>query len=77
MDQKIFTMELSVEATSLYLLMIALQGANTPLTRESCLQFWSSTPEGLETALSELSQRGVVRPGPQDDWQITPSDQWS
>lgn len=76
MDQKIFTMGLSVEATSLYLLMVSLSDAGTPLTLDSCSQFWNSSPEDLENAWAELDRRGIISKASLDNWFIQPSNQW-
>lgn len=77
MDQKIFTMGLSVEATSLYLLMVSLSDAGTPLTLDSCSQFWNSSPEDLENAWAELDERGIISKASLDNWFIQPSSQWN
>jgi len=77
MDQKIFTMGLSVEATSLYLLMVSLSDAGTPLTVESCGQFWNSSTEDLKTAMAELAQRGVISEASMENWFIQPSAKWN
>lgn len=77
MDQKIFTMGLSVEATSLYLLMVSLSDAGTPLTLDSCSQFWNSSPEDLENAWAELDKRGIISKASLDNWFIQPSSQWN
>lgn len=77
MDQKIFTMGLSVEATSLYLLMVSLSDAGTPLTLDTCKQFWNSSPGDLENALAELDKRGIIGKTIDGNWHIQPSSQWS
>lgn len=77
MDQKIFTMGLSVEATSLYLLMVSLSDAGTPLTLDSCNQFWNSSPEDLENAWAELDQRGIIGKTIGENWHIQPSSNWN
>lgn len=76
MDQKIFTMGLTVEATSLYLLMVSLSDAGTPLTKDNCQQFWNSSPQDLEAALAELERRGITGRGPGGAWFIQPSGDW-
>jgi hypothetical protein len=77
MDQKIFTMGLSVEATSLYLLMVSLSDAGTPLTLETCSQFWNSSPQDLDSALAELDQRGIIGKTIGENWHIQPSTSWT
>lgn len=76
MDQKIFTMGLSVEATSLYLLMVSLSDAGTSLTPLTCSQFWNSSPQDMENAFVELDKRGVIEKASSDNWHIQPSSQW-
>jgi hypothetical protein len=77
MDQKIFTMGLSVEATSLYLLMVSLSDAGTPLTPETCSQFWNSSPGDMENAFAELDKRDIIGKSIDENWHIQPSAKWS
>ncbi len=77
MDQKIFTMGLSVEATSLYLLMVSLSDAGTPLSLESCRHFWNSSLEDLEAAMAELAHRGIIDKTSLENWFIQPASHWA
>ena len=60
MDQKIFSLNLSVEATSAYILICTLAESGTPVTIESAGSFWNDTPGALARALKELSQHHII-----------------
>jgi hypothetical protein len=60
MDQKIFSMDLSVEATSAYILICTLVEGGAPVTIESAGSFWNGTPETLSQALAELSRHRII-----------------
>ena len=60
MDQKIFTLNLSVEATSAYILICTLAESGAPVTIESAGSFWNDTPEALTRALEELNRHRVI-----------------
>ena len=76
MDRRIFEMELSVEATSLYLLLASLSEAGTSLGREVALPIWNAPVEKLDEAARELIQRGVVSPDPGGGWRLEPQANW-
>jgi hypothetical protein len=60
MDRKIFEMNLSVEATSAYILICTLAESGTPVTIESAASFWNDSHEALTRALEELDRRRVI-----------------
>ena len=60
MDQKIFRMNLSVEATSAYILICTLAESGAPITVESTGPFWNDSPEALARAFKELSLHRIV-----------------
>lgn len=60
MERKIFSMNLSVEATSAYILICTLAESGAPVTIESAGSFWNDSPEALTTALHELSRHRVI-----------------
>ena len=60
MERKIFNMNLSVEATSAYILICTLAESGAPVTIESAGAFWNDSPEALTTALQELSRHRVI-----------------
>lgn len=76
MDRKIFEMSLSVEATSLYLLLVPLAEGGVPLNRDSALQFWNSSDDKLDDAIEELLARAVIQEGSTGDWLLLPPSSW-
>lgn len=60
MDRKIFNLNLSVEATSAYILICNLAESGTPITIESAGTFWNDTPEALASALEELKRHCII-----------------
>lgn len=76
MEQRIFEMGLSVSATSLYLLLVALSDGGAPLNRASALNFWNSTPGELDQAFAELVVRRVTGADPDASWFIRPTAEW-
>lgn len=60
MNQKIFSMNLSVEATSAYILICTLAESGAPITIESAGSFWNGSPEALDRALEELRLHHIV-----------------
>ena len=81
MDRKIFALDLTVEATSAYILICGLVESSAPATVESLGAFWNAPREALSSALQELKGRGIIReilderlmrrylPNPPDSWQ--------
>jgi hypothetical protein len=80
MDQKIFSLNLSVEATSAYILICSLAESGAPVTIESAGVFWNDTPEALARALEELNRHGILREELDSNqvrqYYITPPDLW-
>ena len=69
MDRAIFDLKISVEATSLYILLCALMDAGEDPTLENASSKWTGTQESLEQAARELIERGVIAglvPTPKD-----------
>ena len=60
MDRQIFNMQLSIEATSAYIVVASLTGENLRPTLEYIQARWTSTPEALEAALNELMGRHIL-----------------
>ena len=60
MNQKIFTMNLSIEATSAYILICTLAESGAPVTIESARTYWNDSPEALNTAFKELIRHRVI-----------------
>lgn len=76
MDQRIFEQGLSVVATSIYLLMVALSDRGAPLTREQMLSVWNGEDAELDQGLAELSERGIVVSAPDSSWLVNPATDW-
>ena len=60
MDRKIFTLNLSVEATSAYILVCSFVEGGAPATVESLAPFWNGPRQELPSALTELRSRGII-----------------
>jgi hypothetical protein len=81
MDRKIFALNLTVEATSAYILICSLAEGGAPVTVESLGAFWNAPWEALPPALEELKSRGIIHevsderlmrrylPNPPEFWQ--------
>lgn len=76
MDRKIFEMSLSVEATSLYLLLVPLAEGGVPLNRDSAMRFWNSQEDKLDDAIDELLARCVIQNTVAGDWLLLPPSSW-
>jgi hypothetical protein len=60
MDRKIFTLNLSVEATSAYILVCSFVEGGAPATVDSLGPFWNGPRQELPSALTELRSRGII-----------------
>ena len=60
MDRAIFDIKISIEATSLYILLCALMDAGEAPTLENALPKWTGSGEVLLTAATELIERCVI-----------------
>ncbi len=60
MEREIFNLELSVEATSAYIMLCSLQEKGKILTDDAITPYWQGSPEQFETAIDELKKRGVI-----------------
>lgn len=60
MDRAIFNLNASVEATSLYILLCAVEDQGAPLTLKEARTKWNGTAESLMAAAEELIRRGVM-----------------
>lgn len=60
MDRAIFDLKISVEATSLYILLCALMDAGEHPTLENASSKWTGTEEALREAARELIERCIV-----------------
>ena len=84
MDRRIFTLDLTVEGTSAYILICGLAERGAPVTVESLGAFWNAPREALSSALEELKGRRIIQeilderlmrrylPNPPDFWRPFP-----
>jgi hypothetical protein len=80
MDRAIFDLNVSVEATSLYILLCALMDGGQAPTLENAIPKWTGTEESILTAARELIGRCIIsgavpiprdmhlHPAPRDKW---------
>lgn len=80
MDRKIFNLELSVEATSAYIVVTSILSENARPDLESIRNRWIKSDEELDQALGELVGRQVlqVQSSPQGEtlYYPKPSSLW-
>jgi hypothetical protein len=80
MDRAIFSLELSLEATSIYILICSLQDEGHAPTLQRIRSLWNGTEENLRSALRELMERRVLESARElvDDIPVTlnPRDKW-
>ena len=60
MEREIFNLQLSIEATSAYILMCSLQEKGKILTIKTISPYWQGTDEELKAAISELKEYNVI-----------------
>lgn len=60
MNQKIFTMNLSVEAVSLYLLCCAIADTGVVITRTALEQKWNGSIAALDREMAALEKRHII-----------------
>jgi hypothetical protein len=81
MDQEIFKLGLSVEATSLYILLCSVMDQGLEPTLENLRPRWAGGEEKLQKAVDELLRAGVIQgPAPrteQDHLHPNPRDRWT
>ena len=79
MSQKIFSMDLSVEAVSLYLLCCAVADAGSGITKETLAEKWNSSRAALERELRRLEEKNILgRDGTENNatYQILDAKKW-
>ncbi|UQZ89367.1 hypothetical protein C4J81_09220 [Deltaproteobacteria bacterium Smac51] len=81
MDTQIFNQELSVMATSAYIMIAALMGDGVKPEMSALRARWNAEPEALDEALDELKSRNIVErhPGPKDGepiYIVNPASMW-
>lgn len=76
MDQRIFNQGLSVEATSLYLLLSSLSDQGVALVLERVEPIWNAEPETLGESFKELASRGIASQDQAGTWRLNPASEW-
>ncbi len=76
MEQRIFDLKLSVEGTSLYLLMVGLSDSGASLNRDTVLKVWNAPLAQLDQAFTELVARRVAGSDAGGAWFLRPASDW-
>ncbi len=76
MEQRIFDLKLSVEGTSLYLLLVGLSDSGASLNRETALKVWNAPVEQLDQAFTELVARSIAGSDAGGAWFLRPASEW-
>jgi ABC-type cobalamin/Fe3+-siderophores transport system ATPase subunit len=74
--KKIFSLGLSVEATSAYLIVEDLLSLGSKAYTHIIVERWSSTDEALESALTELEMHGVIQRQTPEFLDVLPEETW-
>ncbi len=61
MSQKIFSLNLSTETISVYLMCCGLTDAGSTLSTANMLEIWNSSEAGLQDGLSALEERKILK----------------
>ena len=82
MDTQIFNQELSVMATSAYIVIASLMGDGVKADLPAVSARWNAAPADLESALAELQARNIIErhPGPHGEAPIyiaNPASLWT
>jgi hypothetical protein len=80
MDRNIFNLRVSLEATSVYILICSLLDQGHSPTLQLIRSLWNGTEDALRKALLELMERQVLSPArdfPEDyPLAVYPGDKW-
>jgi hypothetical protein len=79
MEQLIFDQNLSVEATSAYIVLDSLRDAPLGPSIDQALNIWTGTPDTLDQALRELALRRIIElpPDSGDPIKLRPPEKWA
>jgi hypothetical protein len=61
MSQKIFSLDLSTETISVYLMCCGLTDAGSTLSTANMLEIWNGSETALQEGLSTLEERHIVK----------------
>jgi hypothetical protein len=76
MGQQIFDLKLSVEGTSLYLLITGLFDAGVKVNREVAVKVWNAPEEQIDQVFVELVARGVAGVDANGNWYLRSATDW-
>lgn len=80
MDTKIFNLNLSVTATSAYILIAALMADGAQATQEAITARWNASADELESSLAELKAHNIIERGGANGggpvYIVNPSSKW-
>ncbi len=80
MDRKIFKLDLPVEVTSAYILVVSIMELNVRPTLEEIRGRWTKSESDLDEALRELIRRRILKVSAAPDntpvYFANPSDLW-
>jgi hypothetical protein len=80
MDQKIFSLGLSVECVSLYLLCCGIDAAGLPISDNTVKERWNSSAEDLQLSLQTLLARNIldsaVSSAAAGQYRVLPASEW-
>jgi hypothetical protein len=76
MNQAIFRMGLSTEATSLYILLEHLSDGGATLTEDNVAPMWNGTTDEMDDALRELVARNILGEDANQRWFLQPQSEW-
>lgn len=61
MNQKIFTIGLSVETVSVYLLCCSLADSGKTISTKNLLEIWNGTDKALNKGLEDLEKKNILQ----------------
>ena len=76
MSRRIFRLDLSVEAVSLYLLCCALADNGQPVPSERVAGAWNGTPADLRRAAAELQSLAIVETADTGGYRVNAESRW-
>ena len=76
MDQKIFSLGLSVECVSLYLLCYGIAAAGLSVTDDTIKERWNSSSANLEQCLQIMLKRNILAGPFAGEYRVLPASEW-
>jgi hypothetical protein len=76
MDQEIFSLGLSVECVSLYLLCYGIAAAGLPVTEDAIKERWNSSAANLEQCLQTMLKRNILAGPSSGEYRVLPASEW-